>query len=267
MENTIKYDVFISYSSDDQIIAEGVCGFLESNGIRCFIAYRDITPTEPWPAVIPYAIESSRLMVAIFSDRFNISKQTDRELTIASDALIPILTFKISNSIMTGAKKYFLTNLHWLDAFPNPEQHFGPLLKSVQLLLNKPDNKETENIVRNNTTCHDSCFYFISNELPDLSEPNRHAVYDHYFPMEKTTVFFEKSKNCLNEMYAFHSHLGLETDKREEDHFLAEWIINNNRIKESLLNSLIQSYGESITDCLAHAIYDYRTGKYKSSLL
>lgn len=36
------YDVFISYSTDDKKIAEGVCGFLEMNGIRCFVAYREL---------------------------------------------------------------------------------------------------------------------------------------------------------------------------------------------------------------------------------
>ena len=31
-----RYDVFISYSSVDQKVTEGTCGFLEARGIRCF---------------------------------------------------------------------------------------------------------------------------------------------------------------------------------------------------------------------------------------
>lgn len=35
----MQYDVFISYSSVDQKIAEGVCAYLEQYGIRCFVAF------------------------------------------------------------------------------------------------------------------------------------------------------------------------------------------------------------------------------------
>lgn len=38
----MKYDVFISYSSDDQKVVEGLCAYLEERKIRCFVAYRDI---------------------------------------------------------------------------------------------------------------------------------------------------------------------------------------------------------------------------------
>ena len=38
----LKYDVFISYSHCDRKVAEALCGYLESRGLRCFIDYRDI---------------------------------------------------------------------------------------------------------------------------------------------------------------------------------------------------------------------------------
>ena len=147
------YDVFISYSTDDKKIAEGVCGFLEINGIRCFVAYRDINPGVPWPTIIPDAIKSSKIMVALFSSTFNISKQTDREITVASEANIPILTYKLSSDVMTGTKEYYLTNLHWIDAFPYPEQHFGKLLNSINKLLSLPDYDEVGKVcfAANNT--------------------------------------------------------------------------------------------------------------------
>ncbi|SDN96923.1 TPR repeat [Prevotella communis] len=130
-----KYDVFLSYSTFDKLIAEAVCGYLESHQVRCFVAYRDIPKGTQWPKIIPSAIKSSLLMVAIFSLEFNRSEQTDNEISIADKRHIPILTFKIADEDFDGIKEYFLTKSNWIEAFPNPEKHFGQLLNSVRLLL------------------------------------------------------------------------------------------------------------------------------------
>ncbi len=129
------WDVFISYSSKDRIIAEGVCGYLEGHQTKCFIDYRDIPKGLDWPQVIPSAIRSSRMMVTIFSKNYNLSKQTDSEITIADKHDIPILSFRIANEEFEGTKEYFLLKKNWLDAFPEPEKQFGKLLTCIQLLL------------------------------------------------------------------------------------------------------------------------------------
>jgi hypothetical protein len=41
-------DVFISYSSKDKPTADAVCATLEANGIRCWIAPRDVVPGSDW---------------------------------------------------------------------------------------------------------------------------------------------------------------------------------------------------------------------------
>jgi len=38
----MSHDIFISYSSKDKPIADGICASLETAGIRCWIAPRDI---------------------------------------------------------------------------------------------------------------------------------------------------------------------------------------------------------------------------------
>lgn len=131
----IKYDVFISYSTVDKMMAEGVCGYLESHRVRCFVAYRDIPKGTDWAQAIPNALHGSRMMLAVFSKAFNLSEQTDRELHIAAKLKIPILTFRITDDNFGGAKEYFLAKSNWIDAFPEPERQFGELLRSVALLL------------------------------------------------------------------------------------------------------------------------------------
>ena len=44
----LAHDVFISYSSKDKPAADAACAVLESKGIRCWIAPRDIIPGADW---------------------------------------------------------------------------------------------------------------------------------------------------------------------------------------------------------------------------
>ena len=69
----MPHDVFISYSSKDKVYADAVCARLESEGIRCWIAPRDILPGMHWGGAIVEAIESARLMVLLFSSHANAS--------------------------------------------------------------------------------------------------------------------------------------------------------------------------------------------------
>lgn len=131
----MAYDVFISYSSRDQKVVEGLCAYLEAHKIRCFVAYRDIPRGVVWARAIVEALEESRMMVVVFSEHFNNSDQVDREIELASEDKKPILTFRLSNDAFKGAKKFYLTNINWIDAFPNPQQVFGSVAENVARLL------------------------------------------------------------------------------------------------------------------------------------
>lgn len=132
-------EVFISYSHVDQIIADGICGFLEQNNIFCFIANRDIPKGVIWAKIIPKALKNCKLMIAVFSRDFNLSEETDNEISIAANRHIPILAFRIADEDFDGLKEYYLTKSNWIEAFPEPEKQFGKLLNSVQILLNKTE--------------------------------------------------------------------------------------------------------------------------------
>lgn len=129
-------EVFISYSHHDKLIADGVCANLESAGIRCWIAPRDIAPGHDWPTAISEAIKHSRVMVLIFSSRSNASKDVGRELILASNSNCIIVPFKIENVEPEPGKEYYLARTHWLDAMDPPTQEqVDKLVKCVHALL------------------------------------------------------------------------------------------------------------------------------------
>lgn len=134
----MKYDVFISYSSKNQKIVEAMCAYLEQYKIRCFLAYRDIPKGVVWAKAIVDALDESKMMVVVFSEEFNLSDQVDREIELASEDRKPILTFRISDTMFKGAKKYYLKNINWIDAFPDPEKLFDSLLDNVIKLIGAP---------------------------------------------------------------------------------------------------------------------------------
>ena len=76
----MPHDVFISYANEDKSIADAICVRLESRGIRCWIAPRDIPPGTAWAEAIIRAIGESRIMVLVYSAHSNCSQQVPREL-------------------------------------------------------------------------------------------------------------------------------------------------------------------------------------------
>jgi len=80
-----RHDVFISYSSRDKLVADAVCATLERNGIRCWIAPRDVLAGDDWPQAIVQAISGARVFVLLFSASSNTSAQIRREVERAAN--------------------------------------------------------------------------------------------------------------------------------------------------------------------------------------
>ncbi len=136
----MAHDVFISYSSKDKPTADAVCATLESRGIRCWIAPRDVLPGEDYAAELVNAIHESRLVVLVFSAGANQSPQVLREMERAVNRGLPILPLRIENVPPSAAMEYYISSRHWLDALTTPlEQHLVHLADSVQLLLSRRD--------------------------------------------------------------------------------------------------------------------------------
>jgi TIR domain len=132
----MPYDVFISHSSSDKLVAEAVCSRLESAGVRCWVAPRNINPGEGWSTAILRGIEACRLMVLVFSDHSNHSAHVRREVAHACDHELIVIPLRIRDAIPRGDLQYYLNELHWLDALTPPlEKHLETLTARVTHLL------------------------------------------------------------------------------------------------------------------------------------
>jgi hypothetical protein len=138
----MPYDVFISHSSEDKTIVDAVCATLESRGLRCWVAPRDILPGVDWDEAIIDAISECELMLLVFSSHANKSVQIKHEIERALHKGIPILPFRVEDVLPSKSLEYFLSTTHWLDALNPPlEQHLDRLAETVRLLISHLDNR------------------------------------------------------------------------------------------------------------------------------
>lgn len=143
---SMTFDVFISYPHQDKATADAACAMLEAEGIRCWIAPRDVSPGAVWAAAIIDAIDHCRAMVLIFSSSTNGSIQIHREVQRAFDKEVPVVPFRIENVAPEASLAFFMGPVHWLDALTPPlEQHLKQLVTSVQAILRiEPPDRHPE---------------------------------------------------------------------------------------------------------------------------
>lgn len=131
-----RFDVFISHSSKDTQIANGLVHTLEEQGLRCWIAPRDITPGTDYDRAIVEGIRASRVLVLIFSGHSNESADVAHEVRTALKAQLPVVPFRIQDVPLSDALEYHLGAAHWLDAVSPPmELRFQELASALKAIL------------------------------------------------------------------------------------------------------------------------------------
>jgi hypothetical protein len=146
----MPFDVFISHSHQDKAAADAACSALETAGIRCWIAPRDVAPGADWAGAIVGAIDHCRAMVVIFSSGANRSKQIYREVQRAFEKELPVIPLRIENVVPEDSLAYYMGPVHWLDAMTPPlEDHLKHLVTSVSAILHKSTLPEQRDDISN----------------------------------------------------------------------------------------------------------------------
>jgi TolB-like protein/Tfp pilus assembly protein PilF len=125
--------VFISYASQDAAVANAVVEALERQGVRCWIAPRDVVPGEFYAGAIVHAIDAAKVIVLVLSESAATSQHVLREVERASSKRHPVVAFRTDLAPMPAELEYFLNTSHWLDASAVGVEHALPkLLDAVQ---------------------------------------------------------------------------------------------------------------------------------------
>lgn len=142
----MQHKVFISHSSKDGDLAKAICHYLEADGIRCWIAPRDIDGSD-WASCIMRGIHQCDVFVVIVSMHSISSPEVIKEVTEATRTCQYILPFKTDEEDLTDRLRYHLAPCHWLDAVT------PPIKKHIEELKCRIHNLSQEDIVYRNSNC------------------------------------------------------------------------------------------------------------------
>lgn len=134
----MSHEVFLSHSHVDKVFADAICHWLEAAEIRCWVAPRDIRPSEDWAEAIINAMDRSKVLLLVFSSSSNNSPQVRREVERAVNKGLHVLPFRIENVPLSKSLEYFISTQHWLDAIGGDvDTHLRALCDCVSQLLGR----------------------------------------------------------------------------------------------------------------------------------
>ena len=107
--------VFVSYASQDGAVANSIVESLESQGLRCWIAPRDVKPGAQYADAIVRAINEAKAVVLVMSASAVASSHVGKEIERASSKRKPIIAFRIDAAPLNHALEYFLSESQWID--------------------------------------------------------------------------------------------------------------------------------------------------------
>jgi TolB-like protein/Flp pilus assembly protein TadD len=107
--------VFLSYASHDAEIANAACQFLESHGVSCWLAPRDVKPGTVYADAIVRAINDAKTLVLVLSASTMASSHVGREVERAASKHKQIIAFRIDAVALSPELEYFLSNSQWID--------------------------------------------------------------------------------------------------------------------------------------------------------
>jgi hypothetical protein len=109
-------DVFISYSSKDEIAARAVAKALRGVGVSCWFA-ADSMRWGSWPGQIVNRIRSCRVVVLLLSPNANRSVHVRREVYLATDFEKTVVPIELSPGELHDDLRYLLGSLEIIKAF------------------------------------------------------------------------------------------------------------------------------------------------------
>jgi TolB-like protein/tetratricopeptide (TPR) repeat protein len=111
----ISRTVFLSYASADAVVANQVCEYLESHGVPCWMAPRDVKPGAQYADAIVRAINDAKALVLVLSQSAVASLHVGKEVERASSKRKQVIALKIDAAVLTPALEYFLSESQWID--------------------------------------------------------------------------------------------------------------------------------------------------------
>ena len=108
-------DVFVSYASQDAAVANSIVESLESQGLKCWLAPRDVKAGSLYADEIIGAINDAKAVVLVLSEHAIASPHVGKEIERASSKRRRIIAVRTDSVPLTRTFEYFLSESQWID--------------------------------------------------------------------------------------------------------------------------------------------------------
>jgi hypothetical protein len=117
MEPAGEYVAFISYASENRDKAEQICASLETRGLPCWIAPRDVRAGREYADEILLGIEQSPAFILVLSAAANTSVFVSREVERAVAKAKPLFPIRIEEVTPTSGLELLVSGDQWTDVW------------------------------------------------------------------------------------------------------------------------------------------------------
>ncbi len=229
--------VFVSHASEDSATAKTLVVQIESSGIPCWFAVRDITPGAIYAEAIVEAVDQSFALLLLHSSNANHSPHVVREVERAVSKGRPVITLKIDTIPLAKALEYLISASQWLDAENAALSAVLPAV--VKALRRLRDQREGSDLNDRNANLNPAMVAFY--QIRIVSGPNKGEV--HYLNNVRMVIgrssicdiiltdkrvsrtvgaLVWNVEDCTHHLVDFHNHnpftvngVRLESDERE----------------------------------------------------
>lgn len=109
--------VFISHASVNHDVAERICQLIEAQGVKCWIAPRDIRAGHEYAREIMGGISQCAAMVLVLTTPANDSTFVKLEVERAVSHKKPVIPIRLENVMPAPSLELFISGSHWIDAW------------------------------------------------------------------------------------------------------------------------------------------------------
>ncbi len=150
---SVEYDIFISFSSKDQVIVDRINAYLKAHdhGLKVFMSRDDLIyhDAESFRVGLGRALQHSKMMLFVLSNNFVHSRETRNEWNTGVDSLrLPKLLFQIDKAINWTEDddnvRFFVSATgnggQAIQAYDSIEEKLSQLLKEINGVLGNEDH-------------------------------------------------------------------------------------------------------------------------------
>ena len=158
----MAHDVFISYSRRDSAIVDRIEQELNRHGVTVFIDRSGIELGTDFAEIIGNAISSSQIILFVWSENSNQSKQAANEIVLALNNGKTIIPFKIGGFKPAPTLDYHLGRLNRIDVDRVSDAKIAELAEDIAQIVHRKHGCSAE-----------STTYFGNNYGSSVYAPNK----------------------------------------------------------------------------------------------